>query len=43
MKLILEFGSIEEAHQRLEEIKPNKARDSLREHYDRQFLPKIWQ
>ena len=32
-KLIVEYGSIENAHKHLEEIKPNKARESLREHY----------
>ena len=39
-KLILQFGSIEEAHRRLEEVKPNKARLSLEEHYDLAELSK---
>ena len=33
-KLILEYGCIENAYAHVEEIKPNKARESLREHYD---------
>ncbi len=32
--MIVEFGTIENAHEHLEELKPNKARESLREHYD---------
>ena len=39
-KLIVEYGSIENAHKHLEEIKPNKARESLREHYDLAVLSK---
>lgn len=39
-KLIVEYGSIENAHEHLEEIKPNKARESLREHYDLAELSK---
>lgn len=39
-KLIVEYGSIENAHAHLEEIKPNKARESLREHYDMAELSK---
>lgn len=39
-KLIVEYGSIENAHDHLEEIKPNKARESLREHYDLAVLSK---
>lgn len=39
-KIIAEFGSIENAHDHLEEIKPNKARESLREHYDMAVLSK---
>lgn len=39
-KLIVEYGSIENAHEHLEEIKPNKARESLREHYDLAVLSK---
>lgn len=33
-KLIVEYGSIENAYAHVEEIKPNKAKESLREHYD---------
>ena len=33
-KLIVEYGSIENAHEHLEELKPNRARESMREHYD---------
>ena len=40
-KIIAEFGSIENAHDHLEEIKPNKARESLREHYDMAVLSKM--
>ncbi|MGI6069662.1 MAG: DNA polymerase I [Blautia sp.] len=39
-KLIVEFGSIENAYAHLEEVKPNKARESLREHYDMAVLSK---
>ncbi len=39
-KMIVEFGSIENAHEHLEEVKPNKARESLREHYDLAQLSK---
>ncbi len=39
-KIIGQFGSIENAYQHLEEIKPNKARESLREHYDLAKLSK---
>lgn len=39
-KLIVEFGSIENAHANLESIKPNKAKESLREHYDMAVLSK---
>ena len=33
-KLIVQFGSIENAHANLEQVMPKKARESLREHYD---------
>ena len=33
-KLVLEYGCIENAYAHVDEIKPNKARESLREHYD---------
>ena len=39
-KIIGAYGSIENAHEHLEEIKPNKARESLREHYDLAVLSK---
>lgn len=39
-KMIVEFGSIENAYAHLEEVKPNKARESLREHYDMAQLSK---
>ncbi len=42
-KLIVQYGSIENAHEHLEEVKPNKAKESLREHYDLAVLSKTWQ
>ena len=39
-KIISEYGSIENAYAHVEEIKPNKARESLREHYDLAQLSK---
>lgn len=39
-KIIAEYGSIENAYDHLEEIRPNKARESLREHYDLAKLSK---
>lgn len=39
-KVIVQYGSIENAHEHLEEIKPNKAKESLREHYDLAVLSK---
>ena len=33
-KIIVEYGSIENAYEHLEELKPNRARESMREHYD---------
>lgn len=39
-KIIGEFGSIENAYEHLEEIKPNKAKESLRNHYDLAVLSK---
>ncbi len=39
-KIIAEYGSIENAYAHVEEIKPNKARESLREHYDMAQLSK---
>lgn len=37
-RLIKEYGSIENAHDHLEEIKPNKAREALREYYDQALM-----
>ena len=39
-KIIVAYGSIENAHEHLEEIKPNKAKESLRDHYDLAVLSK---
>ena len=39
-KILAEFGTIENAHAHLEEVKPNKAKESLREHYDLAQLSK---
>ena len=39
-KLIVQYGSIENAHDHLEGIKPNKAKESLRDHYDLAQLSK---
>lgn len=39
-KIIVEYGTVENAHEHLEEIKPNKARESLREHYDQALMSK---
>lgn len=39
-KLIVQYGSIENAHDHLEEVKSNKARESLRDHYDMAVLSK---
>ncbi|MGN0354056.1 MAG: DNA polymerase I [Muricoprocola sp.] len=33
-KILCEFGSVENAYEHIEEIKPNKAKESLREHID---------
>ena len=38
--MVVEFGSIENAYAHLEEVKPNKARESLRAHYDLASLSK---
>lgn len=37
-KMIVQFGSVENAYAHLDEIKPNKARESLRDHYDKATL-----
>lgn len=39
-KIIAEYGTIENAHEHLEELKPNRARESMREHYDMAQLSK---
>ena len=39
-KIIGQFGTIENAHDHLEEIKPNRAKESLRDHYDMAQLSK---
>ena len=39
-KLIVEYGSIENAYAHVEEIKPNKAKESLKNHYDLAVLSK---
>lgn len=40
MKIIAEYGSIENAHQHVEEIKPNRAKESLRNYWDQAVLSK---
>ncbi|MDD3218392.1 MAG: DNA polymerase I [Lachnospiraceae bacterium] len=39
-KLIVEYGSIENAYEHVEEIKPNKAKESLQNHYDMAVMSK---
>lgn len=39
-KLIQEYGTIEHAHELLEEIKPNRAREALRDYYEQAKLSK---
>ena len=39
-KIIAEFGSIENAYAHVDDIKPNKAREALRAHYDMASLSK---
>lgn len=39
-KLIAQYGSIENAYAHVEEVMPNKARESLRDHYDLAVLSK---
>ena len=38
--LIVTYGSIENAHEHLEEIKPNRAKENMREHYDMAVMSK---
>ena len=39
-KLVVQYGSVEEAHAHLDEIKPKKAMESMRDHYDLAVLSK---
>lgn len=39
-KIIVEYGTVENAFSHVEEIKPNKARESLKNHYDLALLSK---
>ncbi len=39
-KILLEYGSVENAHDHAEEIKPNKAKNAFLEHYDLAVLSK---
>lgn len=39
-KMVVQFGSIENAYEHLEQVVPKKARESLREHYDMARLSK---
>ena len=39
-KLIVEYGSIENAYAHVEEVKPNRAKESLKNHYDKAQLSK---
>ena len=38
LKILTEFGSIENAHSHVEDIKPKKAKESMRDHYDQLLL-----
>ena len=40
-KIIVEYGSIENAYKHVEEIKPPRAKDSLKNHYDKAQLSKV--
>lgn len=40
-KLIVEYGDIENAYAHVEDIKPNKAKEALRDHFDKAKLSKI--
>lgn len=37
-KILLEYGTIHNAHEHIEEVMPNKARESLRENWDKALL-----
>lgn len=39
-KILLAFGTVENAYEHVEEVKPNKARESLKNHYDLAQLSK---
>ena len=39
-KILLAFGTVENAYEHVEEVKPNKARESLKNHYDLAELSK---
>ena len=39
-KILLEYGSVENAHAHAEDIKPNKAKNAFLEHYDLAVLSK---
>lgn len=39
-KILVEFGTVENAYAHLDEVKPNKAKESLREHYELAQLSK---
>jgi DNA polymerase I len=41
MKIISAYGSIETAYEHVEDIKPNKAKESLQNHYDKAQLSKV--
>lgn len=40
-KIIVEYGDIENAYAHVEDIKPNKAKEALRDHFDKAKLSKI--
>ncbi|BCN30533.1 DNA polymerase I [Anaeromicropila herbilytica] len=40
-KILVEYGSIENAYEHIEDIKPNKAKENLKEHYDLAQLSKV--
>ena len=41
-KILLEYGSVENAHAHAEDIKPNKAKNAFLEHYDLAVFIKSW-
>ncbi|WP_099467919.1 DNA polymerase I [Konateibacter massiliensis] len=40
-KIIVEYGNIENAYAHVEDIKPNKAKEALKEHFDKAQLSKV--